>query len=280
MAQKTILAYIPSERRAAQVLRMAVNAASLTGAHVIGLHVVATFPPYGELADALPSETIRRLREPALREAEAVKTIFNDTMTSNTVSSEWCQMTEDYSAVVDLVVQEARGADLVVCGNREPNDPFNSWLDIPDRLMLESGRPVLFLPLAPSTETFGQRALIAWNNTREATRAVYDAADFLAPGAAVDVLTINPPGRQSQLAYATGTHIVEALKRRGMDARSDAVTLKDTSTGDYILSRIRANNHDLLVMGCYGRSRIREMLLGGVTREILHDVNIPAIMSH
>ncbi len=279
MSYKTILAFLPSSRRAAQVAKTAVSAAKKCGAHVIGLHVIATFPPYGELAEAVPAETMKKLREPAQREAEAVEILFRESTRMGGLSSEWRCLTADYSSVVDIVVQEARGAELVVCGNHEADDPFNSWLDIPDRVMLESGRPVLFVPLSPVPDHFAEKVVIAWNNTREAARAAFDAAPLLS-GSAVELLAINPPDRRSAETYEHGVRLVDSLARHGARVSTQTVTVKDTSAGEYILDHVKANACDLLVMGGYGHSRFREMLLGGVTREIINDIEILTLMSH
>jgi nucleotide-binding universal stress UspA family protein len=280
MSQKTILAYLPSSRRAAHVLDAANRAAAQLAAHVIGLHVTATFPPYGDLEAVLPEETRARIREPGEQEAQAVHAIFHRAMETNAASFEWRHYSADYSEVVDRVVMEARGADLVICGNRDPDDRFNTWLDIPDRVMLESGRPVLFLPLSSVPGAFGTRALIAWNNSREAARAAFDALPLLAEGASVTLVSINPQARGASADFASGRHILELLKRRGFAAQEESISLKDSSVGEYLIKRLGTGGYDLLVMGCYGRSRLREMLLGGVTREILHDVQTLTLMSH
>lgn len=279
MAYKTVLAFLPTSRRAAQVAEVAAQVAQRTGAHVVGLHVLATFPPYGELAEALPEETRNKLREPAEREARAVEAIFNDIVAGRGISCEWRLLMEDYSSVVDIVVQEARGAELVVCGNHDGSDPYNAWFDIPDRIILESGRPVLFVPLTPLPGSLAQRAVIAWNNTREAARAAHDAAPLL-EGADVDLLAINPPDLRSSEIYECGTRVVESLTRRGVRITSHKVTVKDTGAGEYILTYVKENGCDLLVMGGYGHSRFREMLLGGVTREILNETEVLTLLSH
>lgn len=286
MAYKTILAYLPTSRRAAQIADAAVKAASLQDAHIIGLHVMATFPSYADfpryadLDKELRSDWMKKLREPAEREAEAVKIIFDNATGSAPVTAEWRCLAADYGQVTDLVVQEARAAQLVVCGYHETEDPFHSWVDTLDRLMMESGRPVLYMPQAQAQapERLGERVLIAWNNTREAARAAFDALDLLGPQSIVQILAINPPGAEGDV-YANGARLLSNLQRRGIKASAEAAIVDDATAGEYLVSRINNGGYDLVAMGCYGHSRLREMLLGGATREMLYAANIPTLFS-
>ncbi len=279
MAYKTVLAYLPSSRRTAQITEAAIKVAAAHNAHLIGLHVLATFPRYAELEKELSPETLKKLREPAEREAEAVKLIFNKVTEMAAVTAEWRCLTADFSKTLDVVVQEARTAELVVCGYHESDDPFHSWIDTLDRLMMESGRPVLYLPQAETPERLGERVLIAWNNTKEAARAVFDALDLLTPHSVVQILAINPPEQPETDVYANGKRLQAILQQRGIKATAETVTVNDATAGEYLVSYINKGHYDLVVMGCYGHSRLREMLLGGATREMLYEAKIPALFS-
>lgn len=176
---------------------------------------------------------------------------------------------------IELAIEQARTADLVVVGqsNPEGEDDFS----IPDHLALESGRPVLVVPYAGSFDSIGKRVMVTWNGTREAARAIGDAIPFLAGAEEVVVLAVNAPGE----THTSCKDVVAQLERHGIKAKAQHITASaGMSVADTVLSSLSDNGSDLLVMGAYGHSRMREMVLGGVTRSILGHMTVPVLLSH
>jgi nucleotide-binding universal stress UspA family protein len=137
---------------------------------------------------------------------------------------------------------------------------------------------VLVVPRYGTFDTVGERVLVAWNGSREATRAVHDALPILKLATKVTVLSIDPE-------RDTGDRIPSAdialhLARHGVAAEGTSTVGLDISVGDLLLSRAADLGADLIVMGAYGHSRMRELVLGGATRHILQHMTVPVLMSH
>jgi nucleotide-binding universal stress UspA family protein len=280
MPGKTILAYLHSQKNAGHIAEAAARFAASRQAHVIGLHVIANFPPYDEFTLNLSAATLEQFMQPAKQEAEAIQKSFEDAVAAAGVSSEWRCMRVDFAELVDLVTQHARSADMAVIGQQSPLGPLFPDLNLPEEVILDSGRPVLLVPNAPSVTTFGTHVLAAWNNTRESARAIYDSLEVLKAAQSVRLLTVNPRPTLDGWEFASGMELAANLRRQGVNISSEAVEVADVSVGEYILSRIADTNSDLLVMGCFGHPRWRETLLGGVSKEVLRSVTVPALLSH
>jgi len=280
MPIKTILVYLPSETLAEPVLNAAIALAKPYGAHVVGLHLEASYyPAYGEVAIAMPPDVIEQMRQPLRERAEKLKQTFNARMAEAGVSAEWRSGTSEYSALPSLIVDEAVSADLVLCPKVEAEEVDVTTLDLPERLILEGGRPVLVVP-GEAQSLPPKRVLIAWNNSPQSARAVFDALDLMSEATAVTVLAVAGDEDARKAAEETAGKLAASLKRHGIEAKIDAVAARHASASDYLMERLGEDGADLLVMGCYGHSRFRELVFGGVTRKMLAGVNVPTLMSH
>jgi nucleotide-binding universal stress UspA family protein len=150
----------------------------------------------------------------------------------------------------------------------------------PERVALAAGRPVLAIPYAGRFEAVGRRVLIGWDASREATRAVADAMPLLAAAETVSVLSIDPREGPSAHGPVPGADISPHLARHGVNATVERTVSAGVPAGDLLLSRAADLGADLLVVGAYGHSRARELLLGGVTRTLLQSMTLPVLMSH
>ena len=177
------------------------------------------------------------------------------------------------------VVEYGRTADLIVSSQADREWSFSELIEAPAELVLHAGRPVLFVPNVGNHADFGKRALIAWNGRRESARAANDAIPLLKGADKVSVLWINPEkDRTSQ--DVPGGDLCATLARHGIKCEADAIDRPEQSAGETLLARVRHTHADLLVMGCYGHSRLREFVLGGVTKRVLKEMNVPVLMSH
>lgn len=173
-----------------------------------------------------------------------------------------------------FVIRQARGGDLVVIGQRDPDDP--EGLDTPEDVILGAGCPVLVIPRTGWFERVGDAALIGWNRSREAARAMHDALPLLDRTAAVTVLTIDP-GPDEDWGIE---HVVGHLARHGLTVRSETFATERLDPPDALRSRAVHLGADLIVMGAYGRPRLREVLLGGTTQDMLENMSVPVLMAH
>jgi nucleotide-binding universal stress UspA family protein len=152
-------------------------------------------------------------------------------------------------------------------------------LDVPDRLATDSGRPVLIVPHTPRKKFALKRVLVAWNGRREATRAVFDALPILKKADAVEVMWLNPQ-YGVQMGDLPAADLCAALARHGVKCEESAAISPKSSVGETLLFEATKYDWDVLVMGCYGHSRLREFILGGASRYVLKNMTIPVLMSH
>jgi nucleotide-binding universal stress UspA family protein len=279
MSIKTILVYLPSEKNAAAVLEPTLKLAASRSAHVIGFHLTADLPVYGEFPAEVSEEVIVRLQNVGKEAAAAAKRAFEEYVQKSSVTHEWRRFTASYAAGADLIAQQGRAADLIVCGKPSDDVP-DAWSSFSETAIMRSGRPVLILPGPKPQKTIGEHVIIAWNDTREAARAVNDSLDLIKAASSVRAVTFIEKETQRAAAEALGADLIANLARHGAGASLDVSYAANGSAGEAILARLLEEGCDLLIMGGYSHSRFREMIFGGVSRDILRDTSAPTLVSH
>ena len=175
----------------------------------------------------------------------------------------------------------ARYADLVIIGQPDPAEKSGDAIHLsPAEVVLGCPRPVLVVPYIGAPPGFGKTVLIAWNGSREACRAVYDALPLLQKAARVIVMAVNPRSDGIEHGDLPGADLATYLAHHGVNVEVRADPGAVINVGEELLSRIADLNVDLLVMGAYGHSRAREWVFGGVTCTILNSMTVPVLMSH
>jgi len=260
MAYKDFLVVVDGSPNVRERLHQATDLAARFGAHLAGLYVrhVSVAEPPGDAREA--------------------RQLFEDAAGRQRISAEWRLMT---GFPVDVTAVQARYADLTILGQIDPDD-FSAPVDQPrpEDIVLSVGRPVLIVPYIGAYPTIGQRVLVAWDASREATRAINDAMPLLAAAASVTVLTVDPVVDREQHGDVPGADIALHLARHGVNAHVETAASNGISVADTLLSRAGDLAADLLVMGAYGHSRVRELVLGGTTRTVLRSMTLPVLMAH
>ncbi|WP_321367462.1 universal stress protein [uncultured Desulfuromusa sp.] len=275
MSYKTILVYADCGQRTAVCIEVAIRMAMQHDAHLIALYTQEPFVIPAHLIQA-GEEVIKTQKKFADDEVAKVKSAYhNQALSMGFTNNEWLY-TQGFP--VDTVAEQARYADLVIVGQADSSDKLNVNKDFTAQLMLAAGRPVLILPYAGSFLNIGRRILIAWNASREATRAITDALPLLKRAESVHLLALSSK-------YDAQNHIpvdetVLYLARHGVNVEVARDRVTKIDAGNAILSCAADLGSDLLVMGGYGRSRLREWVLGGATRTILESMTLPTLMSH
>lgn len=270
---KTIFTYLPSAPSAALLTEVAAYLADKCGAHLIGAHNSARLSIYG----GIPSDYLAQYNQRQRDEAAAIEKSFEQVAAGRNVAHEWRHKAMIDTEAFNDIVSQARTADLIVAGGKGQEDPLGEWYDLPVRLVLETGRPVLLIPADGKFTSIGARVTVAWNHTRESARAAFDALPLLKMASSVRVLAVN-----STEAGATSPSedLAATLARHGVNAVASVATSTARSDGEELLANLATDGSDLLVMGCYGHSRLREMVLGGATRKVLATMKMPVLMSH
>jgi nucleotide-binding universal stress UspA family protein len=274
---KTILVHVDAGRTTPARLDVAVELAGASGAHLACLYAVKTEPmPSGAMeARELMLEARKRSQAENL---QAARRAFDECMRRTGFErAEWRASAAD---PLDAVLIHARYADLVVIGQLNPEWESGVDKDFERSLPIAVGRPVLVVPYAFERRPIGQRVLVAWNASREAARAVSDALPLLKRAARVDVVAFEPARSGADHGEEPGADIALYLARHGVKVTVSRVDAPDLDVGNQLLSRAFDLSADLIVMGAWGHSRLRELILGGVTRTLLESMTVPVLMAH
>jgi nucleotide-binding universal stress UspA family protein len=178
------------------------------------------------------------------------------------------------------ISRQAHYCDLVVLGQYDPEGSSSLvYADVPEYVVMHSGCPVLLVPYSGSFHALCDRVLVAWNGSMEAISAVRGALPLLQRAKIVEVAIFNPSSRPEAYGAEPGADIALYLARHGV--KVDVIQERtDGNVGEALLSLAVNLNSTLMVMGCYGTSRFREILLGGATRTMLQSMTVPVLMSH
>lgn len=276
MSLKDLLVIADNDPTYAARLDIALALAAEHHAHLTGLHVMPPplTPIYGDMPVPETVEKIQRLElEDAARRAAAV---FAERAGRATVSTEWRVAEGD---IVRVASEHARYADLTVLPQGMDLGFASADLArLPQEMALGVGRPVLVIPRYGSFPKVGGRVLVAWNGSREATRAVHDALPLLRRAEQVTVLSIDPDADAER--RLPGADVSLHLTRHGVTVQAATIAGADVAVGDLLLSYVADHDIDLIVMGAYGHTRLREMVLGGATRTLLRHMTVPVLISH
>lgn len=281
MSYRTVLVHCTGGRRIEGLLAPTVSLAEQFQAHLIGLSVV---PPVAIISSGAPDgvpiifdEHCKLYRQ----ENPAMKAAFEGATDGRAFVSEWRDEEADAAhGVADLVLQHARATDLIVAGQSDPQWASTDWLDVANRLAIESGRPVVIVPYEGWSEGIGQNVLVAWNARREAARAVFDALPILQCAKEVKVVWVNPQSEHDLPQDVPAADICTALARHGVKCQATQQVQPRAGAGETLLACAKDMNADLLVMGCYGHTRFHEFVFGGASRHVLAHMSLPILMSH
>lgn len=287
MAIRKLLLPLTGTAAGEAALSTALTIARIWNAHVTALHVRVdsrdVAPLAGEgLSGAMIEEMMSATEKESAERAHAVRAMFERFVASHDVTVAEARhgalnATASFAAVTgreeDLVAQQARLADLTVVPHPEAGEDVSSS-DALHAVLFDSGRPVLISPQdAPGR--IGTRVCVAWNGTAESAASVWAAMPWLQKADAVRVLTAEEyqrrgPGAADLLAY---------LSLHGVTAEIGTFRPVDREVGAGLLKAATDFDCDLLCMGAYSHSRLRQLILGGVTRHVLEHATIPVMMT-
>ena len=278
MTLKSILVHLDRSRHCKLRLDTAVRLAVEFRAQLVGAYLMAGIELAPSVAALLPSDLVeRRMREHADAQAESEQA-FRQAAAAARIAAEW---RAPAGPPFDAAVAHGRCADLVVLGQSDAEDSESIFVDeLIATTILSTARPTLIIPHIGPRSTLGQNVLVAWDGGREAARAVADALPFLERAKRVDVITVSPESGGHAADSQAITRLAAYLKAHGVTPVVDRDVVSDISVGERLLSRAADLGSDLVVMGGYAHTRLRELVLGGVTRTMLEAMTVPVLMSH
>ena len=262
------------QRDAPERLACARALAQRFGAALIGVGAEA-IPPIaaGPATGMVQAQWFAATSEAAEENLAAAHTMFQAACAGLRAGGEWRQSLD---LPIEVMNRAARAADLIVA--TAPDGAISLYRDArPSDLALGSGRPVLVAPSGDKALS-GERAVLAWKDTREARRAMADALPFFRRAEAVLVLEVG--GQQLEDAHRRCLDVASALQRHGVRAEPSAVAAAGHSDGEEILNQAWAFGADLIAAGAYGHPRLGEMIFGGVTKTLLSQRDLFVLLSH
>lgn len=282
MSYRSIVVHLDASERATYRLESALSIAKRFKAHLEAVYAVFIPEPraFGVMAGSAGwYEKLESHREERCRSLER---LFHAGLARSELSGNWI---DESTRAREQVARRGRCADLVIAGQDDPNDPETYIADhFAETLVMTAGRPLLLLPYSGVFPNVGDNILLAWNGSREATRAVHDALPFLREARQVTLVSIDAKKREQAGARIPGADIALTLARHdvrvtvretgGVDEPADA------SVGDLLISEALSVGANLIVMGGYGHARWQEVVLGGATRTMLRSMTMPVLMSH
>ena len=280
MTYRNLLVQVDESRSCARRVELAVELAAAHDAHLTGVYIVSEPSPASFVHPYLPPDLTVSLQQEMRARADAALARFAGVAGRNQVAFETRVDRVLYTEIAEALATHARYVDLVILGQFDPDDPAAEPRYLPQQVILGCGRPALVVPYIGPAATFGERAMVAWDASREAARAVNDALPLLERAKAVSVVTVNADARPFGHGEEPGADIGLHLARHGIKVAVERVEARELDAANAILSHLASQGADLLVMGAYGHSRMREFVLGGVTRTILAEMTVPVLMSH
>ena len=282
MSYKTILVHVDQSWHAPARIRIAAQLAAAEKAHLIGAAMTGISrylyrQTHGEITATIVADQVDFLYQ---RAEDALAQFERIARECDVRSYERRLLNDDYHGGLCL---QARYCDLVVLGQSDPDEAQGHILsDLPEYVVLNSGHPVLIIPHAGEFKSVGERVLVAWDGSMEATRAVNAAIPLLQRAGNVVLAIFDPPAGPvdpEQHGEEPGADIALFLARHDVKVGvKHQITSNDV--GNALMSLAADTDSDLIVMGGYGHTRFREVMLGGVTRTVLETMTVPVLMSH
>ncbi|HZP79342.1 MAG TPA: universal stress protein [Pseudolabrys sp.] len=255
----------------------ALSVADAFGAHLLGTAFVYEPLIPSVVTGSIPAEVIDSQRRDTEASANRGVARFAEAARRVGVSAETRILNASIAGAADTFGGMARRFDLVVVGQPEPEKP------VPEDILVEGalfggGRPVIIVPFIQKGGLKLDHVLVCWDGSRTAARALADAMPLLHKATEVEVLIVaNERGKSDELP---GADIAQHLARHGVKVDVKRISAGDVDVANIVLSHAADAGADFIVMGGYGHSRLREFVLGGVTRGILQSMTVPTLMSH
>lgn len=275
---RDIAVFLDATPQGARIGRHAARLAQRHKAHLVGVYGVVHTPlsPAASFARGAAVAAVSRQQR------------LDDEQKALTAARHFAALTRDYGIgaefrivwrdrLIDDSVLRALQCDLIVAAHPRPADLPSSWSA--ERLVLESGIPVLLVPDGWSGETIGDAILIAWNRSREARRAVNDALPFIDMASSVTILTVDSDRNPAYYGAEPGINLSDHLGRHGATAEVAKADSQGLPVAEVILLEAAARRSDLLIVGAYSHPRNREIFFGGVTRSLLANTPLPMLLS-
>ena len=274
---KDIIVNLSVTKEGSVVGKYAVSVAAALEAHLTGVAFI--YDPAVPISGAgyIPAEVIETQRDDNEAAAEAAIKSFTAAANQAGVSAESLTTSASLAGAGDHFARMARRFDLAIVGQAQPEVSSMEQV-IGETTLFESGRPMIVVPYIQKAPFKTDNVMICWDGSRTATRAVADAIPIIGNSGRVEIVIVaNERGKQDEIE---GADIGQHLARHGLKVDVHRISGGNIDVGDALLSHAADSGADLMVMGGYGHSRLREFVLGGATRSIFESMTVPVLLSH
>jgi len=274
---KDIIVNLSVTKEGSVVGKYAVSVAAALQAHLTGVAFI--YDPIVPISGAgyIPAEVIETQREDNETAAEAAIKSFTAAADQAGISAEPLTTSASLAGASDQFARMARRFDLAIVGQAQPEVSSMEQI-IGETTLFESGRPMIMVPYIQKAPFKTDNVMVCWDGSRTAARAVADAIPIIHNSGRVEIVIVaSERGKQDEIE---GADIGAHLARHGLNVEIKRTALGDIDVADVLLSHAADSGSDLIVMGGYGHSRLREFVLGGVTRSILRSMTAPVLMAH
>ena len=273
---KDIIVNLSVTKTDSTVGNYAVSVAALQ-AHLTGIAFI--YDPVVPISGTgyIPADVIESQRADNETAAEAAIEDFNIATDRAGISAEPQMSTASLTGAGDQFARMARRFDLAIVGQAQPEMSTMEQI-IGETTLFESGRPMIMVPYIQKAPFKTNNVIICWDGSRTAARAVADAIPILSKSSRIEIVSVTSErGKEDEIE---GADIGQHLARHGLKVDVHRISRGNIDVADALLSHAADNSADLMVMGGYGHSRLREFVLGGVTRSIFQSMTLPVLLSH
>jgi nucleotide-binding universal stress UspA family protein len=274
---KDIIVNLSVTKNDSTVGNYAVSVAAALQAHLTGIAFI--YDPVVPISGAgyIPADVIESQRADNETAAGAAIKDFTTATDRAGISAEPQMLTASLTGAGDQFARMARRFDLAIVGQAQPEMSTMEQI-IGETTLFESGRPMIMVPYIQKAPFKTDNVIICWDGSRTAARAVADAIPILGKSSRIEIVSVTSErGKEDEIE---GVDIGQHLARHGLKVDVHRISRGNIDVADALLSHAADSAADLLVMGGYGHSRLREFVLGGVTRSIFRSMTLPVLLSH
>lgn len=275
-----IAVHLGADKDCERRIDVAIQLAKEKKAEIVGVYPFDLVPQQGYVGTALPSEITQLIRDRFQEDRSRTKELFAKKTEEAGVKSHW---RTPKGPIDEVLALHARYSRLLIMSKAEDALSTSSPLaaNLPESVIMSAGRPVLMVPTVGNIVTIGERILFCWDKKREAARAFADAAPFLGTAKELVVLCIDEDTDYLRNQDIQENEFTDLCAAMGYPAPKVLLrSSKGVGVGNVILNTATDYGSDLIVMGAYGHSRMRQWIMGGASKTILSSMTVPALMAH
>ncbi len=275
MSYKSLLVYLDESKSNADRVGAAMQITTSHGAHLTGASMSTLRP------ERIHTQDEEAVKLESYRMARRLLDEFEATAVSHGIEHACISVDGNVDESAISMAHHGRNADLIILAQPNPDSRnYNRMLKLSEEVMIHSGRPVLFMPYIGANNIPFKKALIAWDGSPAATRAVYDAIPLLKRCDDVTIMVVDSKKQKQSNSAEHAEALSKNLVRHGIHAHLTHTAPGNMTVDNVIQNEISHNNIDLLVMGGYGTPSLKQKIMGGVTRLLISSMLIPVLMAH